>query len=124
MSYDKKIEESEEIDKLNMKAKMGFQSLLYYKFVVHKTYRVDTVAEKMGLSSDTLYRYVRGDRPFPIDRLSDLVNATGDFEYLEYFNDRCGYSVIPKIKDKTTTEIMTQIAEIFLSATENRKANK
>jgi hypothetical protein len=92
------------------------QTLLYYKFIASKQHDVASVAQKMAVSVDTLYRYVRGDRPLPVDRIPDLVNATGDTEFLEYLTDKCGFSLVPKIKDKGTFKIFAQLVNVFQSA--------
>lgn len=68
----------------------GFSSLLYVNFVIKKKYRIDDVAKEMRIATDTLYRYVRGENIIPPDRIIDLVRATGDIEYLEFFCDPCG----------------------------------
>ena len=101
---------------LNNKGRNGFQSLLYVNFIVRKKYRVDETAKKMGIHKDTLYRWIRGDNPFSVDYLGDLVKATGDLDFLEYFCEPCGYSLIPKIKDKGTAKMFSQMARIIQSA--------
>lgn len=98
-----------------------FQNLLYFIFQVKHRHRVDLTAEKMGVHKDTFYRWSRGDKPFPIDQLPNLVNATDDVEFLEHLADQCGYSVLPKIKNRKTAEIMTQMAKVMLSATESNE---
>jgi len=95
----------------------GFGALLYYKFIIASEQDVALVSEKMKISPDTLYRYVRGALPFPIDRLPDLVTATGDLKFLEYFANKCDYTLIPKVKDRKTAEMLIRVAEMFLSAT-------
>ena len=101
---------------LNNKGRSGFQSLLYVNFIFKKKYRVDDTAQKMGIHKDTLYKWVRGENPFPIDQLTNLVKATGDLDFLEYFCEPCGYSLIPKIKDKGTAKMFSQMARIMQSA--------
>jgi len=102
---------------LNNDHDFGFQALLYYKFIIASEQDVALVSEKMKISPDTLYRYVRGALPFPIDRLPDLVTATGDLKFLEYFANKCDYTLIPKVKDRKTAEMLIRVAEMFLSAT-------
>lgn len=101
---------------LNNDLECGFGVLLYYKFIISSEHHVAPVSEKMKISPDTLYRYVRRALPFPIDRLSDLINATGDLKFLEYFATKCGYTLIPIIKDRRQAVMMKRMAEIFLSA--------
>jgi len=103
---------------LNNSPNYGFQALLYYRFIIEKTYRVDDISKAMNIHKDTLYRYVRGENKFPIDQISSLVNATKDLRYLEYFCDPCGYTLLPKIKDKTTVKVISNIAKILQSAVE------
>ena len=78
----------------------GFQSLLYYKFILKKRFRVDAVAREMQIATDTLYRYVRGENIMPPDRIIDLVKATGDAELLEFFCEPCGYVPVRAVLGK------------------------
>lgn len=82
----------------------GFSSLLYVNFIIKKKYRVDDVAKEMRIATDTLYRYVRGENLIPPDRIIDLVKATGDIEYLEFFCDPCGFVPIPQSKARLSKE--------------------
>ena len=102
--------------KLKMNNKNGFQSLLYVNFIIRKRYRVDTTAQNMGIHKDTLYKWIRGERPFPVDQISNLVNATRDVEYLEYFCDPCNYTPMPKIKDKSIIKMFSQMVKVMQSA--------
>ena len=94
----------------------ALQCLLYTNFHIKKKYRVDTVAEKMGISSDTLYKWINGTRLFPADRLPSLTIATGDKEYLDFLAGQCGYSIIPKLKDKSTLKMFAHMVEVMQSA--------
>lgn len=82
----------------------GFGSLLYVNFIIKKKYRIDDVAKEMRIATDTLYRYVRGENIIPPDRIIDLVKATGDVEYLEFFCDPCGYVPVPQSSGRLTKE--------------------
>ncbi len=75
---------------------LGFQSLMYYKFIIKKQYRVDETAFKMRIAMDTLYRYIRGELIIPPDRIVDLIKATGDREFLEFFSDPAGFDLVPR----------------------------
>ena len=75
----------------NSNGNIGFPSLLYVNFCIKKKYRVDETAKKMQIATDTLYRYVRGENTMPPDRIIDLIKATGDIEYLEFFSEPCGF---------------------------------
>lgn len=70
----------------------------------------------MGISKDLLYRYIRGNKQFPADRLPDLVNATDDLEYLDFLLSECNLTSIPKIKDKTTAKMFFQLMKLMESA--------
>ena len=94
----------------------GYQTLLYYKFIASKQHDAASIAQKMGVSVDSVYRWVRGDRSMPIDRIPDLVNATGDLEFLEYLTEKCGFSLVPQIKDRATFKIFAQLVNVFQSA--------
>lgn len=94
----------------------ALQCLLYTNFHIKKKYRVDTVAEIMGVSSDTLYKWINGTRLFPADRLSSLTLATNDTEYLDFLAGKCGYSIIPKLRDKNTLKMFAHMVEVMRSA--------
>ena len=65
----------------------GFQSLLYFKFVHEKLYRVEDVAKAMGLSPSTFYNYIEGISTFPPDLIAPLYNATKDEGFLNFIVD-------------------------------------
>lgn len=96
----------------------GFQSLMYINFITKKKYRVDSIAKKMEISRDTLYRYVRGELLMPADRIADLIRATQDVEYLEFFCDALDCVPIPKIKDRATASTLSQMVKVMQSAIE------
>ena len=85
---------------LNSGQLADFTVLTYYKFINKKEYRVDEIAAKMGIAPDTLYRYIRGEKVIPPDRIIDLIKATGDVEFLEFFCEPCGYVPVPIVKGK------------------------
>lgn len=89
---------------LNGSAISGFSALLYVNFIIKKKYRVDTVAREMQIANDTLYRYIRGENVIPPDRIVDLVRATGDLEFLEFFCEPCGYIPVLAVKGKPSKE--------------------
>jgi len=99
----------------------GFQSLLYFNFILQKKYRVDIVSKKMGIATDTLYKYIRGERPFPPDRISDLYNATNDLSYLTFFLDPCGHVPIKPIEDKETIKVLLSLIELIQSAINSKE---
>lgn len=107
-----------------MKKKNEFQSLTYVNFIVLQKYRVDAVAQKMGIHVDTLYKKIRGERPWQVDDIPRLVNATGDIGYLEYLCDPCGYMLIPKIKDRATARMFSQMVKVLQSATNGKNEDK
>jgi len=108
--------------KINLKIEgnMGFQSLLYYLFILKKRYRVDAIAKEMRIATDTLYRYIRGEHVIPPDRIVDLIKATGEIEFLEFFCEPAGYVPV-KVQGEFGNEqngglqvqILVAIADIF-----------
>lgn len=94
----------------------ALQCLLYTNFHIKKKYRVDAVADTMGVAADTLYKWINGTRLFPADRLPSLTIATCDTEYLDFLAGQCGYSIIPKLKDKSTLKMFAHMVEIMQSA--------
>jgi len=103
---------------LKLNGVSSLQCLLYTSFIIKKRYRVDAIAQKMGISKDLLYRYIRGNKQFPSDRLSDLTNATEDFDYIDFMFSECGLTAIPRIKDKSTLKMFTQMVKLMQSAIE------
>lgn len=74
---------------------------MYVNFIIKKKYRVDDIAKEMRIATDTLYRYIRGENIIPPDRIIDLIQATKDDEYLEFFCDPCGFVPIKLIEQAT-----------------------
>lgn len=110
----------DEVRNLKINRQSGLQCLMYFHFIISDKYPVDAIAQKMGVHRDTLYKWINGTHVFPAEQIINLTNATGDLKYLEYIAEKCGYSIIPKIKDKKTAETMIQMAKIFISATQNK----
>lgn len=109
---------------LKINRSSGIQCLMYFAFHISDKYPVDTVAQKMGVHPDTLYKWINGTNVFPAEQLINLINATGDTKYLEFIADKTGYAIIPKIQDRKTAETMMRMAEIFMSATGNNDDEK
>jgi len=66
-----------------------FAELLYLFFISEKGYRVDDAALELGISSSTMYEYIRGKRIFPPDLIAPLYRATGERRFLSFFLDAC-----------------------------------
>lgn len=62
----------------------GWPSLLYYHLIASGKHRIDEVAEKMGISPSSLYKYAEGECNFPPDLTARLYNATHEKEFLDY----------------------------------------
>lgn len=92
-----------------------FQALLYYRLIVSGDFSIQAVAEKMHISSDTLYKYVESKAAFPIERLPDLIAATGDIRFLDYFASKCGYALIPKVRDRRLADSLGAIADVLMA---------
>lgn len=88
----------------------GFSSLLYVNFIIKKKYRVSDIAKEMRIADDTFYRYARGENIMPPDRIIDLIKATGDSEYLDYFCEPCGYTAVPVAKGTPTPHTLERDA--------------
>ena len=100
---------------------LGFQSLLYYKFILEKKHRVDTVSKKMGISEDYLYKMIRGEREFPKEKISDLTKATNDNDFNKFFLDPCGLKAIRPPNDKTVEKVLRYIYELLGSVLEPKE---
>ena len=91
----------------------GFRGLCHYLFIHLGKYRVDTTAEKMGCSADTLYKKIEGKRKWQLEDPSKLTNATGDPIFINYSNKSCGYRAFPMVLDKNTAKIALQLFKLF-----------
>jgi hypothetical protein len=78
-------------------------------FIIEKKFRVDDIAKKMKISSDLLYRYIRGDKPFPFFRLIPLLKATKDLRILVAICREMGGIFVPYIKHKNFIDGLTEI---------------
>ena len=90
-----------------------FQNQLYTYFIHDKKRRVDETAEKMGVHRDTLYRWIRGDNPFPIDELDNLTQAIGEPYFIEHFATICGYKLYEEITDKKVLNVLEEFKKIL-----------
>jgi len=97
-------------DNLKILQSFRFADLLYLVFISQKKFRVDEVAEDMGIIPDTLYRYCRGELKFPIDRLGDLMRATKWKGWLAYFLTGTEYEIKKKL-DLNTQGVLAQLTE-------------
>ncbi|UCD07169.1 MAG: hypothetical protein JSW41_05075 [Candidatus Aenigmatarchaeota archaeon] len=90
---------------------------MYTNFIILGKYNsiggVPGVAKRMGVHQDTLYKWIRGVRTIPHDRISDLVKATDDPIYIMYFCSPCGYQVIPKIQDPKIIKVFSCLKDVF-----------
>ena len=69
---------------------------------------------RMQISTDSPYRYIRGERIIPPDRIIDLINVTKEIRFLQFFCDPCGYIAIPAITAKPCKKSI-RLKEIKLS---------
>jgi len=95
-----------------------FQNLLYSYFIIDKKRRVDETAEKMKIHRDTLYRWVRGDNPFPIDELDNLTNAIGEPHFIEHYATLTGYKLINDITDKKALNFFKELHKLISAVIE------
>jgi hypothetical protein len=103
------IEPRPENDNLNNSHIFDIQPLLYTAFIIEKKCRVDDVSKEMKISSDLLYRYIRGDKPFPFFRLVPLLKATKDLRILVALCREMGCILVPAIKNKKFIDGLTEI---------------
>ena len=83
-----------------MSPNQGFSSLMYVIFIIEKKFRVDDTAKEMRITTDTLYRYCRGELIIPPDRIIDLINATHEIRFLNFFCEPCGFLPVSKVRFK------------------------
>ena len=79
-----------------------FQSLLYQKFIGgNSEHCVKQIAPELDLAPSTLYEYCRGKQRFPIELLGQLVQATGDPQFIEVFLKDTYYVInsVPVVTD-------------------------
>lgn len=110
------------IGNLNMVRINRFQNLLYTRFIIEKRYRVDEIAEKIGIHRDTLYRHIRGENQFPVDLIPNLVKATGDDFFLRYLAREAGYTIFKKCTDKKINETIKTLSEILFNVFDEEDA--
>ena len=96
-----KIHKNSPYDNLKKLDEFRFQDLLYFVFIQHDKFRIDQTAARMKIHPDTLYRYCRGELPFPVDRLDDLVEATDWKGWGQYFYRNTDYAIKKKLPQET-----------------------
>ena len=109
-----KINQSSPYDNLKKLDNFRFQDFLYLVFITYKKFRVDQTAARMEIDPDTLYRYCRGELPFPIDRLRYLIQATGWKGWGNYFYSNTPFVVKEELPLKTQ-ELLSELS-LALSA--------
>lgn len=120
----------------------GFRVLLYHKFIYRKAFRVDEVADKMGIPPTTFYKYLQGQMNFPVDLVAKLYSATGDIEFLNFIlNDTphmlaprkaagAGKSLTDEALDtaaatgRLISEVQKAAGEVSINDIERRKLNR
>lgn len=91
------------------------QAFLHYKFIHMGEYKVEDVSKEMDISASLLYKYISGERQFPVDQLEFFMKAT-DFDYLRRLAGRCGFNLVPIIKNKIVRDLMESIINIISCA--------
>ena len=62
----------------------GWPSLLYYHLIASGKHNISEVADRMGISASSLYKYAEGECNFPPDLTPKLYNATHEREFLDF----------------------------------------
>ncbi len=73
----------------------GFQQLLYRKFLIERRWRVDEIAQALGVDRSTMYQWVDGVRTCPYDIIPHLFLVTRDLDFLTFGLQGTGYTVAP-----------------------------
>lgn len=94
----------------------GFRNLLYHNFIYLKLYRVEDVAEKMGISPVTFYKYISGQMSFPVDLVGKLYNATGDIEFLNFILNGTDQMLTPRHGSPIQKDLTSETLEAFAAA--------
>lgn len=63
----------------------SFQGLLNYIFYFEGKFKVEEIADRIGIKPASLYEYIQGRRYFPPDLIPKLFEATKDRRFLEFF---------------------------------------
>jgi hypothetical protein len=90
----------------------GFRSLLYHKFIYLKLYRVDEVADRMGLAPDTFYKYMQGQYSFPVDLVGKLYRATGDIEFLNFILNDTDQMLTPRAGTPIQKDLVSETLDV------------
>ena len=109
-----KIHKNSPYDNLKLLDEFRFQDLLYFVFIQYSRFRVDQTAARMGIHPDTLYRYCRGELPFPIDRLKQLIKATRWKGWGQYLYSDTSFEVKKKMS-REMKELLSELGIAFLN---------
>lgn len=95
----------------------GFRTLLYYKIIYLKQYRVEDIAEQMGMDSPvTLYKYISGQYSFPVDLVGKLYRATGDIEFLNFILNDTDQMLTPRKGSPIQKDLTSETLEAMAAA--------
>jgi len=97
--------EEEAIVNLRIEPIFWFTCHLQEIFIIQKKYPVKAVAKEVGVSQDSLYRYIRGELQFPFRLLIPYLKATikldpekrGDITILNFIANEIDHSIIPRL---------------------------
>ena len=75
---------------------IGFQNLLYQKFISPGQHDAKKIAHAMNVSMTTFYNYCEGNAYFPPDLLSRLYTVTGDPDFLNFILNDTDQQLAPR----------------------------
>lgn len=91
---------------------IGFQNLLYRKFVSPGEHDAKKVASAINLNLSTFYNYIEGVTNCPVDIVANIYNATLDTEFLTFILDNTNQRLCPRSASEGEKTILEEALDV------------
>jgi len=91
---------------------LGFQNLLYSKFVSPGEHDAKAVAQALGESLSSFYNYVEGVTYCPVDLVARLYKVTGDMDFLNFIISGTDMMLAPRQKATIDKGILEEALDV------------
>ncbi len=94
---------------------IGYEHLLYDKFIATDQHCIKEVARKTNIPPSTLYKYCAGNIRPPVDIVASLYNATKDEDFLNYIIDDTDKKLADRYPGKGEKTILEETLDVSVA---------